>query len=55
MTVRETIKELEKFNDDDIVTIGTSKEGWTNIETIEQDGCCVAITEEKTRPFTSDN
>lgn len=55
MTKRDLIKALEEYNDDDVVIIGCSKSGWSNIEELKQDGSCISIMEDKYYGiFTSD-
>jgi len=46
MTKRELIKALEKFDDDSVVIIGDGIDGWSNIETVKQDGSQISITSE---------
>jgi len=45
MTKKELIKSLERFDDYDVVIIGTSETGWSNIEELKKDGSAIAIIE----------
>lgn len=49
------IKLIRDFKPDDIVIIGDSKTGWSNIGEVKQDGCSIAIMFDITRVFSSDN
>ena len=44
MTAKELIETLTKFNQDDVVILGDSITGWSNIEEVKQDGSCISIT-----------
>jgi hypothetical protein len=56
MTKNELIKALENFDGDDVVILMDSDGlGWTNIGEVKKDGACIAILEDNTRPFSSDN
>ena len=54
MTKTELINALSKFNDDDVVIISFGDGGWSNIETVVQDGSCINIIAEIS-PIFSDN
>jgi len=54
VTKAELIKALDKFDDDYVVVIGDSETGWSNIGELKQDGCCISIMEDMSRPFTSE-
>ena len=54
MRVVDLIKELEKFDDDAIVTLTGLDGGWSNIADVKQDGSAVTITNDTNRPFSSD-
>jgi hypothetical protein len=55
MTKRELLTALQYFPDDDCVIIGDYKTGWSNIHEVKQEGSIICITEDRTRPFSSDN
>lgn len=55
MTKRELIEALGEFNDDDCAIIGDMASGWSNTGEIKQEGSCICIMEDMTRPFSSDN
>lgn len=54
MTVKELIKELGKFDDDDMVVINDD-EGWSNIEKIQKDKTCLVRIVIERYPVFSDN
>jgi len=54
MTKAELIKTLDKFSDDDVVIISFGDGGWSNIETVVQDGSRINIIAEIS-PVFSDN
>lgn len=55
MTKKELIDRLARFKDDDCVIIGDMKTGWSNTGEIKQEGDCICLMEDMTRPFSSDN
>lgn len=52
MLVSELIKELEQFDDDDIVICMDDNGGWDNVEYVIQDGSSVAIVFGGGSPFS---
>jgi endonuclease/exonuclease/phosphatase family metal-dependent hydrolase len=58
MLKSELIKALEAIEGDPCVVIGDfncTERGWCNIGTVYQSGSAISITEDFTRPFSSDN
>ena len=53
MTKIELIKALSPYDDDDVVILSFG-DGWSNIDTIIQDGSCINIKSEK-EPIFSEN
>ena len=55
MTKHELIERLSKFQDADCVIIGDRDKGWSNLGVVKQEGSCICIMVDNTRPFSSDN
>lgn len=52
MQVKDLVKELEKFQEDDVVICMDENGGWDNVERVVQDGSCVAIVFGGGSPFS---
>jgi hypothetical protein len=55
MTKKELVNALANFEDDDCVIVGDKETGWSNLGEIKQEGSCICLMEDRTRPFSSDN
>lgn len=54
MTKKELLEALDGFHDDSVVICRDSDGGWDNIETVEPDGCCIAIVFGGGSPFSDE-
>ena len=58
MTKQELIMALAPFHDDCVCVVGdfnSTDVGWSNIGSVQQTGSVISISEDFTRPFSSDN
>jgi len=54
MTKKELLKALEPFDEDLVVICADETGGWDNVESVEQDGPCIAINFGGGSPFSGE-
>ena len=54
MTKSDLLKELEKFDDDEVVVCIDESGGWDNIQTVKQNGSSIAIVFGGGSPFSDE-
>jgi hypothetical protein len=54
VTVKHLISKLKEFDPDAVVIIGDPEGGWSNIDSVVQDGSSVRVVMDSTLPFSDE-